>query len=141
MAYFISWVYLIAAFIVSPLAAAVGEIPNAHPSIAFLFHAWTLPTLLDLFIMSGLGLIWASWAYFATRAYSTAQASVIAPFEYASLPISMMWGFLIWHEIPAGMTIAGAALTLLSGLYILYHEQKPVQNPLVMDNAALENEA
>ncbi len=141
MAYFSSWVYLIAAFIVSPLAAAVGEIPNAHPSIAFLFHAWTLPTLLDLFIMSGLGLIWASWAYFSTRAYSTAQASVIAPFEYASLPISVMWGFLIWHEIPAGMTIAGAALTLLSGLYILYHEQKPVQNPLAIDNAALENEA
>lgn len=140
MAYFSSWVYLIAAFMVSPLAAAVGEIPNAHPSIAFLFHAWTLPTLLDLFIMSGLGLIWASWAYFSTRAYSTAQASVIAPFEYASLPISMMWGFLIWHEIPTGMTIAGAALTLLSGLYILYHEQKPVQNPRVSDHAALEYE-
>jgi S-adenosylmethionine uptake transporter len=141
MAYFSSWVYLIAAFIFSPLAAAVGEIPNAHPSIAFLFHAWTMPTPLDLFIMSGLGLIWASWAYFATRAYSTAQASVIAPFEYASLPINMMWGFLIWHEIPAGMTIAGAALTLLSGLYIFYHEQKPAQNPIVIDNAALENEA
>ena len=141
MAYFSSWVYLIAAFIFSPLAAAVGEIPNAHPSIAFLFHAWTMPTLLDLFIMSGLGLIWACWAYFATRAYSVAQASVIAPFEYASLPINVMWGFLIWHEIPAGMTIAGAVLTLLSGLYIFYHEQKPVQNQLVIDNAALENDA
>jgi S-adenosylmethionine uptake transporter len=141
MAYFSSWVYLVAAFIFSPLAAAVGEIPNAHPSIAFLFHAWTMPTLLDLFIMSGLGLVWAGWMYFMTRAYSTAQASVIAPFEYASLPISIMWGFLIWHEIPAGMTIAGAALTLLSGLYIFYHEQKPAQNPIVVDNAALENEA
>jgi drug/metabolite transporter (DMT)-like permease len=52
-----------------------------------------------------------------------------------------MWGFVIWHEIPAGMTIAGAALTLLSGLYIFYHEQKPVQNQLVIDNAALENDA
>ena len=124
MAYFSSWVYLIAAFIFSPLAAAVGEIPNAHPSVAFLFHAWTMPTLLDFFIMSGLGLVWASWAYFMTRAYSTAQASVIAPFEYASLPISMMWGFLIWHEIPAGMTIAGAMLTLLSGMYILQQEQR-----------------
>jgi S-adenosylmethionine uptake transporter len=141
MAYFSSWVYLVATFIFSPLAAAVGEIPNAHPSIAFLFHAWTIPTLLDLFIMSGLGLIWASWAYFATRAYSTAQASVIAPFEYASLPINMMWGFLIWHEVPTWMTLAGAALTLLSGLYIFYHEQKTTQNPIVIDNAALENEA
>lgn len=141
MAYYSSWVYLIAAFIFSPLAAAVGEIPNAHPSIAFLFHAWTMPKLLDLFIMSGLGLVWAGWMYFMTRAYSAAQASVIAPFEYASLPINVMWGFLIWHEIPAGMTIAGAALTLLSGLYIFYHEQKPAQNPSVIDNAALENEA
>jgi S-adenosylmethionine uptake transporter len=124
MAYFSSWVYLIAAFIFSPLAAAVGEIPNAHPSIAFLFHAWTTPMVLDFFIMSGLGLVWATWAYFMTRAYSTAQASVIAPFEYASLPISILWGFLIWHEIPAGMTIAGAMLTLLSGMYILRQEQR-----------------
>ena len=105
MAYFSSWVYLVAAFIFSPLAAAVGEIPNAHPSVAFLFHTWTMPTLLDLFIMSGLGLVWALWAYFMTRAYSTTQASVIAPFEYASLPISIMWGFLFWREVPTVMNV------------------------------------
>ena len=142
MAYFSSWVYLIAAFITSPLAAAVGEIPNAHPSVAFLFHAWTLPTALDLFIMSGLGLVWAGWMYFMTRAYSVAQASVIAPFEYASLPISIAWGFALWHEIPAVTTIAGAVLTLLSGLYIFIQEQKQKKTPqIVVDNAALENEA
>jgi len=124
MAYFSSWVYLIAAFIFSPLAAAVGEIPNAHPSITFLFHAWTMPTLLDFFIMSGLGLVWAAWAYFMTRAYSTAQASVIAPFEYASLPINVMWGFLFWREIPTWMTVAGALLTLSSGMYLLVQNQK-----------------
>jgi S-adenosylmethionine uptake transporter len=142
MAYFSSWVYLVAAFMFSPLAAAVGEIPNAHPSIVFLFRAWTMPTVLDLFIMSGLGFIWAGWMYFMTRAYSAAQASVIAPFEYASLPISIMWGFLIWHEIPAGTTIAGAVLTLLSGLYILVQEQKQKKvSPIIVDNAALENDA
>jgi len=142
MAYFSSWVYLVAAFITSPLAAAVGEIPNAHPSIAFLFHAWTMPTVLDLFIMSGLGLVWAGWMYFMTRAYSVAQASVIAPFEYFSLPISITWGFLFWREIPAVTTIAGAVLTLLSGMYILVQEQKQKEkHQIVVDNAALENEA
>ena len=143
MAYFSSWVYLIAAFIFSPLAAIVGEIPNAHPSVAFLFHAWTMPTLLDLFIMLGLGIIWAIWMYFVTRAYSIAQASIIAPFEYASLPINVTWGFLFWHEVPAGMTIAGAALTLLSGLYILVQEQKQKKtpNPIIVDNAAMESES
>lgn len=141
MAYFSSWVYLIAAFIFSPLAAAVGEIPHAHPSVAFLFHAWTMPTLLDLSIMSGLGLVWAGWMYFITRAYSTAQASVIAPFEYASLPISMMWGFLVWGEVPTVMTLAGALLTLLSGLYILYRAQRSSLNQPVPDIVSLENEA
>ncbi len=120
MAYFSSWVYLIAAFITSPLAAAVGEIPNAHPSIAFLFHAWTMPTMFDLTVMCGLGFVWAGWMYFMTRAYSAAQASVVAPFEYASLPINVMWGFFIWHEIPTITTMAGALLTLSSGMYILY---------------------
>ncbi len=124
MAYFSSWVYLIAAFIFSPLAAMVGEIPNAHPSIAFLFHAWTIPSILDLSIMSGLGLVWAGWMYFVTRAYSVAQASVIAPFEYASLPIGVMWGFLFWREIPTVLTLAGAALTLASGMFILYLDRK-----------------
>jgi hypothetical protein len=39
------------------------------------------------------------------------------------------------------MTIAGAVLTLLSGLYILIQEQKKKTDQLVIDNAALENEA
>lgn len=136
MAYFSTLIYLAAVLIVSPLVVAVGEIPGAHPSIAFLFHAWTRPTLLDLTIMCGLGFVWAGWMYFMTRAYSTAQASVVAPFEYASLPINMMWGFVIWHELPTVMTITGALLTLVSGLYILYQER---QAGLIVDKPAMDN--
>jgi len=123
MAYFSTLVYLACVLIVAPLTAAVGEIPGAHPSIAFLFHLWTMPTLLDLSIMCGLGIVWAAWMYFMTRAYSTAQASAVAPFEYASLPINVMWGFIIWREIPTLLTWAGACLTLLSGIFIMYRER------------------
>lgn len=123
MSYYSSLVYLAAAFVVSPLAIFVGEIPNAHPSIAFLLRAWTMPTPLDLAIMSGLGLVWAGGMYFVARAYSTSQASVIAPFEYISLPINVMWGLLIWHEIPTRLTWAGALLTIGSGLFVLYRDR------------------
>ena len=58
------------------------------------------------------------------RAYSLAKASVAAPFEYVSLPINMMWGFLIWHEVPTLATVVGASLTLFSGMYVLYREQR-----------------
>ncbi len=124
MAYYSSLVYLVAAFILAPLAVVFGETPTAHPSIAFLFRAWTMPSLMDGVIMSGLGLIWASGMYFIARAYSSALASVVALFEYITLPINIMWGFIIWREFPTLTTWTGALLTIFSGLYILVRAQR-----------------
>ncbi len=124
MAYYSSLFYLVAAAILAPVAIAVGPTPNAPASIAFLFHAWAMPTLLDLIVMSGLGLVWAGGMYFMARAYSLTLASVVAPFEYVTLPINTMWGFVLWHQFPTLMTWVGAGLTLLSGLYTLYQDQK-----------------
>lgn len=140
MAYYSSLVYLVAAFVLSPLAVLIGERPDAHPSIAFLLHSWTMPTLIDWAIMAGLGLVWAGGMYYIARAYSTAQASVIAPFEYLSLPINVMWGLVIWHEFPTLTTLAGALLTLASGMYILYQEQRQrtIVNAPLVDTTTVE---
>lgn len=124
MAYYSSLVYLAAALVLVPLTLMVGEVPDAPPSLAFLFRAWAMPSLLDGIIMCGLGLVWAGWTYCMARAYSLAQASVAAPFEYLSLPINILWGFALWREIPTWLTLAGAGLTLLSGMFILYLNQK-----------------
>lgn len=124
MAYYSSLVYLVAAFIFAPLPLVVGEIPGAHPSLAFLFRPWVMPTLLDAVIMLGLGLVWAGGMYCIARAYSLALASVATPFEYLSLSINVLWGLVLWREIPAWTTWAGALLTLSSGLYILFRERQ-----------------
>ncbi len=123
MAYFSTLIYLIVAVLLAPLAIIVGEIPNAHPSIAFLFRAWAMPTPLDGAILMGMGVIWAAGMYLIARAYSLAQASVAAPFEYVGLLWNVIWGFTIWREIPTGNMWAGAFLTIGSGLYILYRER------------------
>jgi len=124
MSYYSSLVYLVATLVLTPLVIAVGDVPHAHPSVAFLFRPWATPSLFDWAIMSALGLVWAGGMYFTARAYSAAPASLVAPFEYIALPISVMWGFVIWRELPTWTTWAGAALTLASGLYILYRERK-----------------
>jgi len=124
MAYYSSLLYFAAVCVLSPAVALIGETPNAPASLAFLLRPWIMPTALDLGIMAGVGLVWAGWMYFMSRAYSIAPASVVAPFEYASLPINMIWGFVIWRDIPTWKTLAGALLTLLSGVYILYHGRK-----------------
>ncbi len=124
MSFYSTLVYLVGALILAPLVILAGEQPGAHPSIAFLFRAWAMPAPLDLAIMASLGLVWAAWMYFLARAYSLAQASVAAPFEYLTLPIDIMWGFLIWGEVPTWMTWVGAALTIASGMYVLVRARK-----------------
>jgi drug/metabolite transporter (DMT)-like permease len=123
MAYYSSLVYIVGTVVMVPLTLGVGEI-QIHPSIAFLFRAWQMPTPIDWAIMSGLGLVWASGMYLMARAYSLAQASVVAPFEYATLPINAMWGFVLWQELPTATTWIGALLTVFSGIYIVYREQR-----------------
>lgn len=127
MAFYSSLVYLAAAVVIAPLAVMIGEIPDAHPSVAFFLRPWAIPTLLDGIIMSGLGLVWAGWTYFMARAYSLAQASVAAPFEYLSLPINVMWGLILFQEVPTITMLAGALLTLLSGMFILSLDRKARQ--------------
>jgi drug/metabolite transporter (DMT)-like permease len=61
MAYYSSLAYLAAALVLAPVTIVIGEFPDAHPSIAFLFRDWSMPTLLDGLIMGGLGLVWAGW--------------------------------------------------------------------------------
>jgi drug/metabolite transporter (DMT)-like permease len=139
MAYYSSLVYLIATIILAPLVILVGEFPDAHPSVAFLFRTWTMPSLLDWIVMSGLGLVWAGGMYFIARAYSVALASVVAPFEYAALPINVMWGFIIWQELPGLATWTGAFLTLLSGAYILYRDQKERMEKVAIRISKQEN--
>jgi drug/metabolite transporter (DMT)-like permease len=124
MSYFGSLVYMVIAIILTPVVISIGPLPNANPSIVFLFRAWSMPTLLDLLVMFGLGLVWAGGMFFTARAYSLALASVVAPFEYVSLPISTMWGFLLWHQFPPLATWIGAFITLVSSLYTLYQGKK-----------------
>ncbi len=129
MAYYCTLVYLMSALVLAPLVSLAGDAPNAHPSIAFFFRAWSIPTLFDFSIMAGLGIVWATGMYLMAKAYSLALASVAAPFEYITLPINAMWGYLIWSEIPTQATLLGATLTLSCGLYILMRESKAKKEP------------
>ncbi len=122
MAYYSTLVYLVSALILGPLVAYIGASGQTHPSLVFLLRAWAMPTVAAFGVMAALGLIWSTGMYFVAQAYSLAQASVAAPFEYTALPINVLWGFLLWQEIPTLATWLGAILTIASGLYILYRD-------------------
>ncbi|HYG87727.1 MAG TPA: DMT family transporter [Azospirillum sp.] len=83
---------------------------------------WRTPDLQGLAILVGTGLVGGVAQLFMTRAYTLAPAAVIAPFNYASIVWAALFGWLLWHDVPTWNVIAGAAIVVASGCYILHRE-------------------
>lgn len=59
-----------------------------------------------------------------TTAFSKAPVGVVAPFEYTGIIWTVMLGYIIWKDIPAGNVIIGAIIIVFCGLYVIYRESK-----------------
>jgi drug/metabolite transporter (DMT)-like permease len=59
-----------------------------------------------------------------TSSYRFADASVIAPFEYASMLLALGVGYFVFDEVPTLTMIAGVAIIILAGVLIIWRERK-----------------
>ncbi|HEY3149095.1 MAG TPA: DMT family transporter [Dongiaceae bacterium] len=95
----------------------------AHPSLSYLTQGWIAPTPRDLAEMLGFGVAAALATILYTAGYKVAAPSFVAPFEYPSLIWASIWGFVLWGDVPARATFAGAALIVAAGLWMIIREQ------------------
>ena len=56
------------------------------------------------------------------RTFATAPASDVAPYGYAGLLFAVIFGLLLFGEIPDGFTITGAVVIVTAGIYVWYRE-------------------
>ncbi|WEZ84559.1 DMT family transporter [Rhizobium sp. 32-5/1] len=84
---------------------------------------WVQPTLLDLGLMAGTGIIAGIAQYALFEGMRRAPVSVLAPFEYSSLVWAFLLGFAIWGDIPGAQVFAGAALIISAGMIIIAGER------------------
>lgn len=95
----------------------------SDPSLIFLLRAWIWPGDGDWIYLLGLGLNSAVIGYCLAQAYRLADAATVAPFEYVGLPLAVLWGWLIWNELPDWEVWAGMALIAGSGLFVFFRER------------------
>jgi drug/metabolite transporter (DMT)-like permease len=97
-------------------------------ALALPIFGFTWPTGLDLTVMLINGLFNALGQYWWTRSLSLAPPAAVGPFYYFSLVWAIGLGFLFWGDIPTLALLAGSAVVVGSGLFLLWHEtgKKPL---------------
>jgi len=124
MAFYIQLSFLAASGLMG-LAVGDGRFSGGgHPSLEFLFRAWSWPSRGDAALIVTCGLLVAIAAYLLSHAYRIAEANVLAPFEYIALPMAVAWGYLLWGDLPDFITFLGIGLIAGSGLFVFYREKQ-----------------
>ena len=83
---------------------------------------WILPNLRDLFILSLLGVFGGLANLWLSQSYKYSEVSLVTPLKYLTLVFAIIFGFLIWGEIPTIKTLFGALLVILSSIIIFRRE-------------------
>tara|TARA_R110002012_G_scaffold39815_2_gene109841 strand:- start:1409 stop:2326 length:918 start_codon:yes stop_codon:yes gene_type:complete len=85
---------------------------------------WVMPGPGDWPFLIALGLLGGVGQFLITSAFRLAQAVVVAPFEYTALLWGVLFGYVLWDEVPDVETFIGGALVIGAGLYIGYRETR-----------------
>jgi drug/metabolite transporter (DMT)-like permease len=91
--------------VIAPFGLAVWQMPTTGPE-------WFVVALTG--VAGGLG------HYLLALAHRFAPASTLSPFIYQQILYMSLLGFLVFGDVPRSAVVVGAAIVVVSGLYLLY---------------------
>ena len=87
-----------------------------HPSAEFILRAWAWPSGRDVLLFVAAGFFSASGGYLISQAYRSSSAGLVAPFEYSTVILAVLWGYIFWQEVPGLSSAFGIFLIIASGV-------------------------
>ncbi|MEL6451594.1 MAG: DMT family transporter [Pseudomonadota bacterium] len=93
-------------------------------SLLSLPFGWIIPSPRDIVLLISAGLIGGVAQILVTSSYRFGGASMLAPFDYASLIFAALIGYVVFNELPTGATVIGASLVVLGGVLIIWRERQ-----------------
>ena len=86
------------------------------------YQNWILPSLIDLFLLSMIGILGGLANLWLSQSYKFSEVSLVTPLKYLALVFAIIFGYFIWNEIPTTKTIIGSLLVILSSIIIFRRE-------------------
>ena len=86
------------------------------------YQNWIFPSLIDLFLLSMIGILGGLANLWLSQSYKLSEVSLVTPLKYLALVFAIIFGFFIWDEVPTIKTLLGALLVILSSFIIFRRE-------------------
>tara|TARA_B100001093_G_C26612204_1_gene920721 strand:- start:113 stop:964 length:852 start_codon:yes stop_codon:yes gene_type:complete len=83
---------------------------------------WVMPSLNHFIILSLIGIFGGASNLWLSQSYKYSEVSLVTPLKYLTLVFAVIFGYLIWGEIPTLKTLVGALLVITSTLIIFRRE-------------------
>lgn len=103
----------------------VAALLSLFPMLA----TWVWPSPVEWLMLIGTGAFGTVGQLFMTYAYKQEEATWVAPFAYAGVLFSFLWGIAFFAETPSLGTLLGALLTVAGGIGIL-RLKKTIRMPI-----------
>ena len=85
---------------------------------------WITPNLIQTGWLLLAGVLGAVGQDFLARAYDAGEVSIVAPFDFMRLPIAVLFGYLVFSELPDSWSIAGTLTIISAAIYLLRRGQR-----------------
>ena len=89
----------------------------------YLFTGWHEPALWVLGIVVVSSVLNLTANIGLAKAYQSAEASWLAPFDYSYMIFATFWGFVFWGDIPDILTFTGMAMIATAGAFVTWRER------------------
>ncbi len=85
-------------------------------------QGWVMPSFNHLVLLSLIGVFGGVANLWLSQSYKFSEVSLVTPLKYLTLVFAIIFGYIIWGEIPTIKTLLGALLVIISTLIIFRRE-------------------
>ena len=89
-----------------------------HPLAEFILRARAWPSGRDVLLFKAAGFCSASGGYLISQAYRSSSAGLVATFEYSTIILAVLRGYIFWQELPGLSSSFGIFLIITSGVFV-----------------------
>jgi drug/metabolite transporter (DMT)-like permease len=86
------------------------------------YQNWIMPSFKHLFLLSMIGILGGLANLWLSQSYKLSEVSLVSPLKYLALIFAIIFGYLIWDEVPTSKTLIGALLVVFSSFIIFKRE-------------------